>query len=860
MIAEALIKKFNSRFQHEKRARVCLWFDEKREFSRMLPAFSTHLEQMQQALFTLLAYDPGRNHGQIWLKHRIYSTLKPLDDKKRRKQRFVIYLPLSEERLDGPDEQGQHHLELLAEYKIAGVSWQINGKRPTLFGFLKQAGVTLPSNPADQRKLWEGGADSLLAKYVAKFGSRPAAFWNTLLTPELAQSRLLGDLDQTILDFAVDPEATWKHLQTTGLDAEFLSATAERYGFSTPVHSPVDWIKAFVAMLALTETYLGYGEPTDFPFLDRLPPLPLQQHHRTLLKRWLRDAESRTAWDQWIQEAETDIDLAAWAAGKNGISFGLPHLVHQRWQQAMASFIEAATKYSKTKAFFQEHGDRIRQEAEFAQTSHVSTGAWALLHSLGRFIKACENAEAEANILGDIESIVKLYIRVAPQIDQNHLKIRQAADENGLPNIARVADGAYARYAKALNSHFFTALSQQQNSNIDGIASVTAHLDKKIWQASGKRAVVIVDALRYDCAHTIADSLTGLNVNIEALRAELPTVTPIGMTALLPISNAELSFRSKGNYPHPLINGLDMAQSQNRAAYLVQQGADVKKIEALETQTEAPGNIGDLLVVLGHDAVDDLGHNSADTIVRHIDLEIQRIVRLIRKLHRWGYETVHVITDHGFILLEEAKLPEEVLCDKNWCHVYKERYALVPATADIPLTTFPFAFDDDIRVALPPGLSFFKAEKSFSHGGATLQEMIIPHLVSQSAVTKEKRIAVEVVLPAYEMMQAAVRVTLRPISSNVGGNGQIGLFDEKGRTLALNVFRAEGEAPQSVLPSARAKEVRLESGVGEKNVTLFFHSALSFKKGELLELDIRDVETMEQFPSGGIKLTVGRDI
>jgi hypothetical protein len=119
---------------------------------------------------------------------------------------------------------------------------------------------------------------------------------------------------------------------------------------------------------------------------------------------------------------------------------------------------------------------------------------------------------------------------------------------------------------------------------------------------------------------------------------------------------------------------------------------------------------------------------------------------------------------------------------------------------------------------------------------------------------------VEVVLPAYEMMQAAVRVTLRPISSNVGGNGQIGLFGEKGRTLALNVFRTEGKARQSVLPLARAKEVRLESGAGKKNVTLFFHSAQSFQKGELLELDIRDVETMEQFPSGGIKLTVGRDI
>jgi hypothetical protein len=39
-------------------------------------------------------------------------------------------------------------------------------------------------------------------------------------------------------------------------------------------------------------------------------------------------------------------------------------------------------------------------------------------------------------------------------------------------------------------------------------------------------------------------------------------------------------------------------------------------------------------------------------------------------------------------------------------------------------------------------------------------------------------------------------------------------------------------------------------------------TALSFQRGELLELDIRDVTTSdsEQFPPGGIKLTVGRDM
>jgi len=52
----------------------------------------------------------------------------------------------------------------------------------------------------------------------------------------------------------------------------------------------------------------------------------------------------------------------------------------------------------------------------------------------------------------------------------------------------------------------------------------------------------------------------------------------------------------------------------------------------------------------------------------------------------------------------------------------------------------------------------------------------------------------------------------------------------------------------------------MDAAKAEQPVTLFFHSAQSFAKGELLELDIRDLDTGEQFPPGGIKLTVGRDM
>ena len=182
---------------------------------------------MQPAPFTLLQYEPESSfHGQIWLKDQVRRC--PAD------HRFVLYLPLAEDRLDSPDSNGEHHLELLAEYRFAGITWRLNGKQPTLFSFLRQAGVDLPENPAEQRKLYEGGRNSLLAKYTAKFADRPASFWNGTLTADQAQKQLIGDLEKTILDLAAAPEAEWKALEARGLAAEFTAMVRDRYGFQAP--------------------------------------------------------------------------------------------------------------------------------------------------------------------------------------------------------------------------------------------------------------------------------------------------------------------------------------------------------------------------------------------------------------------------------------------------------------------------------------------------------------------------------------------------------------------------------------------------------------------------------------------------
>ena len=55
MILDTLVNQLNQRLQYEKRAQVCLWFDERRGFARTLDALDAHLGSMIHAPFSVIA-------------------------------------------------------------------------------------------------------------------------------------------------------------------------------------------------------------------------------------------------------------------------------------------------------------------------------------------------------------------------------------------------------------------------------------------------------------------------------------------------------------------------------------------------------------------------------------------------------------------------------------------------------------------------------------------------------------------------------------------------------------------------------------------------------------------------------------
>ena len=91
----------------------------------------------------------------------------------------------------------------------------------------------------------------------------------------------------------------------------------------------------------------------------------------------------------------------------------------------------------------------------------------------------------------------------------------------------------------------------QGSCELAGFEFVTKSPAARGVARSGRRAVVIVDALRLDGAFAIQNALKGHDVEIHTVRAMLPTVTPIGMTAMLPLEGVTGHIRGGGQQTAP---------------------------------------------------------------------------------------------------------------------------------------------------------------------------------------------------------------------------------------------------------------------------------------------------------------------
>ena len=264
-------------------------------------------------------------------------------------------------------------------------------------------------------------------------------------------------------------------------------------------------------------------------------------------------------------------------------------------------------------------------------------------------------------------------------------------------------------------------------------------LVEPVSRNAGRVAYFFVDAMRFEMATELVDQLGGArDVRIVPAVAALPSITPIGMAALLPGASASFSVVDHKGKLASRIGDSVMPALPERMKYLKAVRPDAKDIDlgdllqkstrALEKQLE-----GVSLVVVRSQSIDGLGEMDGGLLARQImDTVIGNIARAVRKLGKIGVEHIVVTADHGHQF--SVRKDEDMLMDKpggdtvdQHRRCWAGRGGQTSAAAQ-RVTGAELGYQTDLDFIFPKGLAVFRAggDLAFHHGGASLQEMIVP--------------------------------------------------------------------------------------------------------------------------------------
>lgn len=253
-------------------------------------------------------------------------------------------------------------------------------------------------------------------------------------------------------------------------------------------------------------------------------------------------------------------------------------------------------------------------------------------------------------------------------------------------------------------------------------------------------AYLVADALRYEMAAELAGRLEGaLDLRLRPAIAALPSVTVVGMAALLP--GAAASFRlgdekgklapSVGDTPLP---GLPARQKllQARVPDAVDFTLDAllrQSVKKLQAAIE-----GAPLVVVRSQEIDALAEGGFD-LARHVmGPAVSNLVRAARKLAEAGIGRFVVVADHGHLFT--ARKGADMAIDAPGGETVKlGRRCWVGRGGSTPsgvhrVSAAALGYDADLDICFPPGAAVFKAggDLSYHHGGPSLQELVVPAL------------------------------------------------------------------------------------------------------------------------------------
>lgn len=341
--------------------------------------------------------------------------------------------------------------------------------------------------------------------------------------------------------------------------------------------------------------------------------------------------------------------------------------------------------------------------------------------------------------------------------------------ENTLNDAKKNLDREYARISNVINLEWITCINEQEN--LFNSLSLPKQEDfyTEATEPTTKKVVIVSDALRYEVAKELMQELSKEKhiASISAMRAMLPTETKYCKLSLLPHHSLELQGAEM------LVDGQLLNTLDKRTAYLQKYRGDAACVNYEEIMNASQQTAREIckrpLVYIFHNTIDEASHSQSPfEVIRACRTAIEQLAVLIKRLHAtWNVTNVIITSDHGFIyndMIFEDKDKHSI--NEDFIEK-KTRYYLTNSPIAVEgITKYPLHKVSSIKsnectfVAVPIGTNRLAASGgyNFAHGGATLQEMIIPVIHSvQKRKEKTEKVGVSLMNHNLNMVSSQVK-------------------------------------------------------------------------------------------------------
>ncbi len=426
-----------------------------------------------------------------------------------------------------------------------------------------------------------------------------------------------------------------------------------------------------------------------------------------------------------------------------------------------------------------------------------------------QFTHALSEAKLAMDSLADG---VQRYSRFWYRLDQLYRKftyhVRMSGQASLMGHLTDQIENLYSNnYLLKLGDRFQTFVDtaakwealpvRRQNEFFEYWARPFLHKENKV-------CVIISDAMRYEIGEELLSLIRQedrYSAELEPAISMLPSYTQLGMAALLPNKKLTLADNETGAV---LVDGKSSQGVANRIKILgqaVSQRATACRADELMAMKgeECRALVRDHDVIyVYHNRIDATGDKkeSEELVFEAVEETLQELIRLIKKLTGANANNLLVTSDHGFIYQNRAIEESDFSgIDAGGDQVlYRDRRfvlgkGLAEASSMHKFTSGQLGLDGDVEVQIPKSINRLRLKGSgsrFVHGGASLQEVVIPVLkINKKRQSDVTTVEVDILRGASTMITSGqLAVTLYqagPVTDKIQPRVlRVGIYTEAG--------------------------------------------------------------------------------